>query len=147
MPDTPEGTIYKGPSGVARDSTWLTSEDLPHDRDVVVTIESVVRRDNVTFQQGRKKPVTLALKFAGRERQLLTNATHRKVLNMLFGTPCAKWFGQRVALYVQQNVRRPDGSEGPAVRIRTEKPSASMREEPKDAEPVGAPASREPGSD
>lgn len=115
----PAGVTYKGPSGIARDSVWLTNEDLPHDRDVVVTIEAVIRRDGVKFQGGRVKPVTLSLKFVGRERELALNATNRMRLAAIFGTnECAQWFGRKIALYVEQGVRKPDGSDGPAVRIR-----------------------------
>ena len=121
MPDVPEGITYRGPMGIARDSLWLTSEDLPHDRDVGVTIESVQRRDKVKFQQGREKPVTLALRFVGRERELLLNATHRKTLRLLYGEGSEVLFGKKILLFVEQNVRRPDGTSGPAVRIRAKR--------------------------
>ena len=117
--ETPKGVPYKGPSGVARDSVWLTNEDLPHDHDVPVQIECVVRRNGVKFQGGRVKPIMLSLKFVGKERELGLNATNRKILSMLSGTnECAAWFGMWIALYVEQGVRRPDGTIGPAVRIR-----------------------------
>jgi len=117
--DVPKGVTYKGPSGIARDSLWLTNEDLPHDKDVVVTIEAVFRRDNVKFQGGRTKPITLSLKFVGKDRELALNATNRKRLAALFDTnECSAWFGKRIALYVEQGVRKPDGTTGPAVRIR-----------------------------
>ena len=74
MVDIPNGEVYKGPCGIGRDSPWLTNEDLPHDRDVTATIESVVLRKNLKMQGGRDKPVGLSLKFVGRNRELLLNA-------------------------------------------------------------------------
>jgi len=123
--DLPPGQDYKGPSGIARDSNWLTNEDLPHDRDVRVTIEKVVLRRNVKFQGGRTKPVSLALKFAGKGRELALNATNRKVLAALFGPDTGAWFDKPVLLFVEQGVRRPDGTNGPAVRIRAKRVEAA----------------------
>lgn len=117
MSDTPPGEPYKGPPGIARDSTWLTNEDIPHDRDTVAVIEAVLIRKNLKFQGGRDKPVGLSIKFVGKQRELLLNATNRKVLAALYGAHTGDWFGRSVALFVEQDVRRPDGTRGPAVRI------------------------------
>ncbi|MBK8100547.1 MAG: hypothetical protein IPK26_25935 [Planctomycetes bacterium] len=120
--DVPPGTDYKGPSGIARDSNWLTNEDIPHDRDTVVTIESVKLRRNLTMQGGRPKAVALSLTFVGKSRELMLNATNRKTLAALFeSNACDAWYGKRIALYVEQDVRRPDGTRGPAVRIRAKR--------------------------
>jgi hypothetical protein len=153
--DTPPGKPYKGPSGVARDSVWMTNEDLPHDKDVTLVIESVVRRDNVKFQGGRAKEIMLSLKFQGVQRELGLNATNRKVLCALYGSRCADWFGKAVKLFVQQDVRRPDGSTGPAVRLRAQRvdpppskapqPKAEAADEYADIPPPAA--EREPGED
>jgi len=125
--ELPEGTIYKGPHGIARDSTWLTQEDIPHDRDTEVVVENVLVRRNVKFQGGRVKPVFMSLKFIGKVRELGLNATNRKTMAALFGDEetgrnnTVNWFGKRVALFVEQGVRRPDGTIGPAVRIRAKR--------------------------
>lgn len=133
--DIPAGQDYKGPSGIARDSTWLTNEDIPHDRDTIVTIESVTLRRNLKMQNGRPKPIALSLKFVGKQRELMLNATNRKMLGALFQTnDTGAWFGKRVALFVEQDVRRPDGTTGPAVRIR-----AKRVEQRPDAGPVDNP--------
>lgn len=122
MSTIPEGDIYKGPSGIARESNWLTNEDIPHDRDSVVTIETVIIRRNVQMQGGRPKSIALSLKFVGKSRELMLNATNRKTLAALFeSNQCEAWFGKRVALFVEQDVRRPDGTRGPAVRIRAKR--------------------------
>lgn len=135
MSEVPPGVPYNGPSGIARNSIWLTNEDLPHDRDTQVEIEAVVRRDNVSFQMGRKEPVVLSLRFVAKKRELALNATNRKRLQMLTGSSkCGDWVGARIILFVEQGVRRPDGTTGPAVRIRPKFWEA--KEEP-----------REPGGD
>lgn len=122
MSTIPEGDIYKGPSGIARESNWLTNEDIPHDRDTVVTIETVIIRRNVQMQGGRPKNIALSLKFVGKARELMLNATNRKTLAALFeSNQCEAWFGKKVALFVEQDIRRPDGTRGPAVRIRAKR--------------------------
>ena len=136
MSEVPAGEVYRGPSGVARDSVWLTNEDLPHDRDTPVTIEAVVVRKDVTFQEGRKKPIALSLRFVGKQRELLLNATHRATLAALFDSnSCSAWFGKKILLHVVQDVRRPNNTKGPAVRIRARRvdqaaPAAASTEEP-----------------
>ncbi len=140
MPDVPPGENYKGPCGIARESTWLTSEDLPADRDVVVTIEAVVMRKKLVMQGGREKAVGLSLKFVGRSRELLTNATNRRTLSALYGNNTGEWYGKAIALYVEQDVRRPDGTRGPAVRIRAKRVAQGA------VEAAPNPISDEPGS-
>lgn len=144
MADVPNGEVYKGPCGIGRDSPWLTNEDIPHDRDVTATIEKVVVRRNLAMQGGREKRVALSLAFVGKDRELMLNATNRKVLAALFGANTGEWFGKRVYLYVEQDVRRPDGTRGPAVRIRAKRvPDDGARP----ASAVAAAPARESGSD
>jgi hypothetical protein len=96
-----------------------------------------LRRD-VKFQGGRTKPTYLSLKFAGKDRELGLNTTNRKTLAALFGVDGSRnnavhWFGKRILLFVEQDVRRPDGTTGPAVRIRAKRIK-------QDASPAAAPA-------
>jgi len=137
--NVPKGQDYKGPSGIARDSNWLTNEDIPHEHDTPVTIESVILRRNVKFQGGRTKAVSLALKFVGKTRELALNATNRKMLAALFGTNTEGWFGKRVALFVEQDVRRPDGTTGPAVRIRAKRIDQDAPKQAEEKEPEAQP--------
>jgi hypothetical protein len=144
--DVPPGADYRGPSGIARESNWLTNEDVPHDKDTVVTIESVTLRRNLKMQGGRPKNVALSLKFVGKNRELMLNATNRKTLAALFQTnECGAWFGKRIALYVEQDVRRPDGTKGPAVRIRAKR--IEQAAPPSEANNSAPDAKRDPGAD
>jgi hypothetical protein len=101
-----KGVPYDGPSGVARDSDWLNSEDLIKGKDQQVKIEKVLRRDNHKFEGGGKKdeviPVYLSLKFEGKGRELGLNATNRKILSKMFGSRTGAWIGKTITLYVTQ---------------------------------------------
>lgn len=121
--DTSSGTAmqYRGPSGAFRDSKWLTQEDLPEGKDVVVEIEDVLLRKNVVFQGGRKLPQSGWLKFNGFERELRVNAGHKKILNRLYGKLVGGWIGKKVTLYVDPNVSVGGEIVG-GVRMRTEAP-------------------------
>lgn len=111
-----QGEIYRGPAGVLKDSAWLSAETIPHDKDTVVEIESVVRRREVKFKNETKKSYG-SLRFKGRDRELGLNATHIRVLKALFGPETGSWFGKKIALYVDPHVEA-FGKVVPAVRIR-----------------------------
>jgi len=96
----PASKAYEGPSGIGRDSIWLTAEDLIEGRDFDVTIEKVLIYPEVTFQGGRKKTNMLGLKFVGKDRVLGLNATNRKALNKMFGNITSGWKGGVITLYV-----------------------------------------------
>lgn len=115
-----EPEVYRGPCGIARESLWLTQEDLPHDKDTVVTIEKIHIRRNVEFTNETKK-VAESAKFKGKERELLLNATHRNTLTRLSGSSnCGAWFGLTIALFVDPEVKS-FGKIVPAVRIRAKR--------------------------
>ena len=122
MSDVPPPKEYLGPSGVIRNSIWLTSEDIPNDKDTPVTIEKVNMRRQVKFAGGRARDVAVSLKFVGKDRELLVNATAKKVLNALANSNlCGAWKGMNILLYVDPNIRRADGTSGPAIRLRARK--------------------------
>jgi hypothetical protein len=133
-----DGDIYEGPVGLLKDSSWLTAEALPPDKDVVVQIESVRVRRNVEFK-AETKAVYGSLVFAGKDRELGLNATNLAVLTALYGSVAKGWFGKWIALYVDHDVRA-FGRTVSAVRIR-----------PKRIDPpkkgADGPVQREPGDD
>lgn len=100
--DAPVGKEYAGPSGIGRDSIWLTAEDLVEGRDVEVKIEHVILYPLVEFEKGRTRSNMLGLKFVGKARQLGLNSTNRKSLNKMFGNIVKAWSGQEITLYVSE---------------------------------------------
>lgn len=135
----PPGREWTGSHKVAKDSRWLCAEDLPADRDVQVEIEKVLRRDNLVMQEGRPMKVALSLKFRGKQKELILNATNRKTLAALFNSQdCGEWFGKRIALFVKQGVRYPDGTKGPAIRIRAQRIAQGGPQRPAEEPPEPA---------
>jgi hypothetical protein len=114
--EAPKGKAYEGPSGIGRDSIWLTAEDLIEGKDANVKIEEVIVYPEVQFQGGRKRLNMLGLKFVGKERVLGLNATNRKTLNAQFGNITKAWKGQDIALYVSE--AQMAGETVKCVRIR-----------------------------
>lgn len=120
MNEPNKGETYTGPSGgIKKPSEWLASEDLPAETDVEVTIEDVRRFKDVKFEGGRAVPVVGALKFAGKEKLMILNATNRKRLVAQYTTDTKKWRGVKVALYVKPDCKNPSGGAPiPGIRIR-----------------------------
>lgn len=104
-----------------RESPWLASEDLLDHGDAGVEIEGVYKHVDAVFDDGRTETV-YALKFRGKDKQMVLNATNRKHLVAKFGTTKVKeWAGEKIVLYVQRNVRKPGGKKGETccgIRIR-----------------------------
>lgn len=114
--DVPVGKEYDGPSGIGRDSTWLTAEDLIEGKDLKVQIEKVVLYPSVKFQGGRVRENMIGLQFKGKARVLGLNATNRKVLNKMFGSLTRGWKGQQITLFVSET--QMAGETVKCVRIR-----------------------------
>lgn len=113
---TPVGEPYKGPSGVGRDSYWLTHEDLIPGKDATVVIEQVLKHKEVEFQSGAAREDYLGLKFVGKKRVLGLNSTNRKILAAAFGSLTEAWWGKTINLYVTTTASF--GKTVPCVRIR-----------------------------
>jgi len=96
---------------------WLSSEDLYGLGDVKVTIARVHRHHDVEFDAGRKEKIVHALEFVGKEKQLVINATNRKMLMFRFGREVTQWVGKQIVLYVDDNVRLA-GKKVCGIRIR-----------------------------
>lgn len=112
--------IYDGPITAMRTSPWLASEDLL-DRpgmNAHVTIECVHKHNDAKMQDGRKEAEIFTLKFAGKAKEMVINATNRKTLLAVFG-PIKEWTGKEIEIYVDQNVKLVGGGKGNGLRIRT----------------------------
>jgi hypothetical protein len=125
--DKPVGRPYEGPSGIGRDSTWLTAEDLVDGRDVVVKIKRVILYPKVKFEAGRERTNMLGLEFVGKERVLGLNATNRKSLNAQFGNITKSWVGQEVTLFVSETQMK--GETVKCIRIRNQRSRAATAAE------------------
>lgn len=101
----PDGEEFSGRSSEMKASPWLASEDLLDLGEVKVEIEGCRRYRDVEFDKGRKEEVVYALKFKGKEKELVLNAVNRKTLVHKFGTDVRKWSGQEVVLWVDRKVR------------------------------------------
>jgi len=151
--DLMPGKEFDGPWGKLVSSPWLSSLDLPRDKDTIVRIEKYLTRAEVEFVQtgGRKSKKTDygSIKFYGATKELGLGATLVKTLATLFGSP-AKSKGQWIALYVDPTVKVGGVAVG-GVRIRAqhvEPPKTAAPSQP--AAPAGTTAPsqpRQPGDD
>jgi len=118
-----DGEDFVGRSAEMRKSTpWLASEDLMDlGQDVIVEIEKVRHYKDAVFDDGRKEEVW-SLKFKGKQKELVLNATNRKKLVSMFGTTkVPEWVGKKITLYVEDGIRKPGGKRGETttgIRIR-----------------------------
>lgn len=104
-----KSTPFEGRSSEMRaPSPWLASEDLLDCGDVTVTIEKVMLHPDATFDDGRKQKV-YSLRFEGKDKEMVLNATNRKTLVARFGTKVKDWAGKEITLYVDTRVRKPGG--------------------------------------
>lgn len=108
---------FEGTAPEMRESEWLASEDIEDAGDVTVEIEAVIKRTDVSFEAGRKKPVVYSLKFKGKTRELVLNGTNRRRMVEHFGKRAVDWKGQKITLYVDPNVKFA-GKTVKGIRIR-----------------------------
>jgi len=100
---------YTGSVSDMKSSEWLASSDIIGLGDVQVTIESVVKSTDVKMDGGRTEKEIYSLKFVGKDKKMVLNATNRKTLAKMFSASVKKWKGQKVKLYVEDGVRNPKG--------------------------------------
>ncbi len=109
---------YEGRTAAMRTSPWLASEDLDGLGEVEVSIEAVYLHKDAVMQDGRKQPKLYSIKFVGKERQLVLNATNRKTIVGKYGTNVKDWAGKKVVLFVKDGVRCPSGGTTKGIRIK-----------------------------
>lgn len=120
---------FEGRSSAMRLNTiWLSSEDLLDVGDCKVVIEACYHHKNPQFEAGRKVPECFALKFVGKEKQLVLNATNRKSLVAMFGTNVKNWTGKQITLYVKSDVAAfGELVNGIRIRLVRNKPNLSQQ--------------------
>ena len=116
---------YTGGVSDMKDNPWLASEDIDGLGDIKVTIEGVFKNTDVMMDGGKKEAQLFSLKFVGKDKEMILNATNRKTLSAAFGANTKNWKNKEVILYVQGGVRNPKGGEpvkGLRLRANTENP-------------------------
>lgn len=98
---------FHGTVSQMRVSPWLASEDLLGLGEIQVTVEGVFIHEDVKMDGGRSEPMLYAVKFAGKEKQMILNATNRKALSTAFGAKVNNWTGKTVYLRAQDGIRKP----------------------------------------
>lgn len=118
---------YTGPVAAMRTSPWLASEDLldQPNQSTRAVIECVNKHEGAKMQDGRVESCIYTLKFQGRGKEMVINATNRKTLVAAYGA-VKNWSGKEVEIYVDPKVRQVGGGLGNGLRIRlTATPTAS----------------------
>ena len=106
---------FNGVAGQMRNSKWLASEDFDAPREY--TIEKVVSFKGEPMQDGRKAD-GYGLRFVGKERGMVLNATNRKALVLAYGVKVAAWAGKTIILHAVDGVRSPKGGTCMGIRIK-----------------------------
>lgn len=131
MDKKPVGETYTGPSGgLKKPSDWLASEDIPVGQDVEVEIEDVLKFLNVAFEAGRVEPKLGALKFVGKDKLMILNATNRKRLMKAYTSDTKLWRKKKIKIFVDMQCKQVGGGKGPGLRIRIEETGAPEPENP-----------------
>jgi hypothetical protein len=125
------GEEYTGLVSGMKTSPWLASEDLDGLGDVPATIEAVYKHTKVKMKAGRVVDTLYSIKFAGKEREMVCNATNRKTLAGAYGAKVQNWHGKRVLLYVASGIKNPEGGAPvKGLRIRIPKQQSEPAPEP-----------------
>jgi hypothetical protein len=120
---------FSGTVSQMRASPWLASEDLEGMGEVKATIEAVYKHTDVPMQDGRREKVLYSVKFAGKDKQMVLNATNRKALSHAYGARVSEWHGKTCTLFVQDGIRKPGGKSGETckgLRIKVEQKGAGQ---------------------
>jgi hypothetical protein len=91
-------------------TNYLGSWDMPAGgADLMLTIANVVK-ETVPNGKGKKEDCVVVHWVQVGWKPMILNATNRKNLHKAIGTPYIEyWRGKTVALYIDHNVRNPDG--------------------------------------
>ena len=91
---------FEGRSAEMKKPTlWLASEDIMGVCPVTVTVEGCFLHKGAEFDGGRKEDV-YAMKFTGKEKQLVMNSTNRRTMVDMFGVNVNDWEGKSIELTV-----------------------------------------------
>lgn len=99
-----------------RNSPFLASEDIEGLGEVEVVIEGVYKISDAAVQDGRKIDEGYTLKFKGKDKMMVLNATNMKTLSRAFGSSTQNWLDKSVRLFIQDGIRKPGGRSGETTR-------------------------------
>lgn len=116
-------------------SDWLRAADLSGPANVTILAVEMTSFDDK--DTGKRKD-QLALAFDGWDKKLGLNATNASRIAQLLGDDTDFWTNHTITLYVEQNVKGPNGM-GPAIRVM---PMLPGRGHGVPAQPQPAPAAR-----
>ena len=130
-------------------SPYIKADDLL-DQDVTVTIVGV-HTGTVEDPKSKKKSRKAIVDLKGWDKPFCCNITNARTIatDLGYGWKGKAWVGKRITLYSKQGVRRPDGTVGPAIRVRGTVPTSPGVPQlaPKTTEPTNQSVGREPGED
>ena len=109
---------YTGKVSGMKTSPWLASEDLLGVGTVKMEIESINRNEDIDMEGGRKEALLFSIKFKGVPKQMILNATNRRMLSAAFGADTKAWISKSVELYVQDGIRKPGKGGGTTTGLR-----------------------------
>jgi hypothetical protein len=126
------------------ETEWLGQWDLPGDRDIVVTIDSVDRynperrkkkRDPVTGQMVDERNKRIAIGFRNKRKKWLAGPVTQAVIAKMYGNNVEGWIGKQIALYVDAEVTMGREKTG-GIRVRPAAPRGKKDEaDPLDVDP------------
>lgn len=112
------GKEFTGFANAMRQSPWLSCEDISAAGGrATVVIERTNEHEDIKMEEGRVLPKCYSVKFVGKDRELILNATNRRALVSAFGLRVKDWVGKTIILYVQDGVRSPKGGKTSGIRI------------------------------
>lgn len=142
--ELPDPVEYTGSARALRNSRFLTATDLvaagiPYGGSITVTIDKVMRRDNVVSKFSGKAETMTTIMLVGKEKELRCGAIMQDKLIELFGDDTTDWKGKKVQLVVTQKDVR--GELVDSLVIRAVPVKAAAKPAPKAAPaPAAAPA-------
>jgi hypothetical protein len=103
---------FTGSVTAMKNTPWLSSEDLMGKDEPTLIIDGVFVHEDVVLDGGRKESRLYSIAFQKTKKQMILNATNRKVLSGNYGADVRNWIGKPVTLYVESGVKKPNGKRG-----------------------------------
>ncbi len=94
---------------------YLSAEDLPENKDVLVIIEAAEREE--AFNPRTKKPEPIGvLKFKGKFLKMVINTTNAKTISTGYGNETTAWIGKEIIIY--RTMTRLGRDQVPCIRVK-----------------------------